>query len=127
MWETDELGSEDLLWAAMAFTGGIGGDQRAPCGAVSASAVYLGLSHRCPPDDKENVAKARDASRADANQVVRSFCDEFGTIICRDLLGIDFTKPEEARYFRESGLWKEKCDKYIEFVIDTLYEMESKR
>ena len=127
MWEADELGSEDLLWAAMAFTGGIGGDQRAPCGVVSASTVYLGLHHRCSSDDKEKVEKARDASRVDASKVVKSFCDEFGTIICKDLLGIDFTKPEEARYFRESGLWKEKCDRYIQFVIDKLYELEGKR
>ena len=48
MWETYDLGNEDMLWAAIAFNGGIGGQQQAPCGAVSASVVCLGLRHRCP-------------------------------------------------------------------------------
>ncbi len=46
MWEAYELDNEDLLWAAIAFSGGIAGQQQAPCGAVSASAVCLGLRHR---------------------------------------------------------------------------------
>ncbi len=64
--------------------------------------------------------------RQDASEVVRSFTDKFGTIICRDLLGFDFSDTEAARHFRESGIWKEKCDKYVQFTIEKLFELEQK-
>ena len=55
MWETYELGNEDLLWSCIAFNGGIGGQQQAPCGAVSAAAVCLGLRHSCPLTEKQQA------------------------------------------------------------------------
>ena len=126
MWEAYELGNEDLLWSATAFNGGIAGQQQAPCGAVSASAVCLGLRHRCSLADKQRAEQARLNARQDASELVRNFTDSFGTIICRDLLGFDFSDAEAARQFHESGIWKEKCDKYVQFVIEKLYELDRK-
>jgi len=125
MWEAYELGNEDLLWSATAFNGGIAGQQQAPCGAVSASAVCLGLRHRCSLADKEKAQEARLSARQDASEVVTSFTDKFGTIICRDLLGFDFSDTEAARRFREEEIFKEKCNKYVEFIIEKLYELDS--
>jgi len=124
MWEAYELDNEDLLWASTAFSAGIGGQQQAPCGAVSSSAVCLGLRHRCPLAEKDRAEQARLDARQDASELVRSFTEKFGTIICRDLLGLDLSNPEVLRQFRESGIWKEKCDNYIQFVIEKLYELD---
>ena len=124
MWEAYELGDEDLLWSGIAFNGGIGGEQQAPCGAVSASAVCLGLRHRTSMDDKDIAQQARLAARRDASEVVRSFTEKFGTIMCRDLLGFDFSDTQAARQFRESGMWREKCDSYVQFVIEKLYQLD---
>ena len=126
MWEAYELGNEDLLWSATAFNGGIAGQQQAPCGAVSAAAVCLGLRHCCSLADKEKTKQARLAARADASEVVRSFTERFGTIVCRDLLGFDFSDEEAARRFRESGMWQEKCDNYVQFIIEKLYQLEDR-
>ena len=126
MWEAYELDNEDLLWAAIAFNGGIAGQQQAPCGAISASAVCLGFRHRCSLAEKQRAEQARDSARQDASELVKSFTEKFGTIICRDLLGFDFTDAEAARRFRESGIWKEKCDNYVQFVIEKLYELDRK-
>lgn len=127
MWEAYELGSEDLLWACIAFNGGIAGQQQAPCGAVSASAVCSGLLHRCSLSDKETAKQSRLDARQDASEIVKAFTEEFGTIICRDLIGLDFSKAEEYRQFRESNIYKEKCDKYVKFVIEKLYEIDERR
>jgi C_GCAxxG_C_C family probable redox protein len=126
MWEAYELDNEDLLWASTAFSGGIGGQQQAPCGAVSSAAVCLGLRHRCPLAEKDRAEQARLDARQDASELVRSFTEKFGTIICRDLLGLDLSNPEALRQFRESGIWKEKCDNYIQFVIEKLYELDDR-
>ena len=127
MWEAYELGNEDLLWAAIAFNGGIAGQQQAPCGAVSASAVCLGLRHRTPLDDKDKAQQARLSARRDAAELVNTFTEKFGTITCRGLLGFDFSDAEAARRFRESGMGREKCDNYVQFVIEELYQLDERR
>jgi len=127
MWEAYELGNKDLLWSCIAFNGGIGGQQQAPCGAVTTGAVCLGLHHRCSPEDKQKAKQARLDARQDANELVRSFAERFGTITCFDLVGIDFSKPGGYQQFQESGAWKEKCDNYVQFVIEKLYELDERR
>ncbi len=127
MWEAYDLGNEDFLWAGIPFMGGIGGEQQAPCGAVSASAVSLGLRHRCSLADKEKVKQARNAARQDAGKLVRDFTKQFGDITCRGLLGIDFSKPGEYQKFLESGVGKDKCEKYVQYVIEKLYEFEDEK
>jgi C_GCAxxG_C_C family probable redox protein len=127
MWEAYGLDNEDILWSCIAFNGGIAGQQSAPCGAVSASTVCVGLRHRWPLADKQRAKQERLDAREDASQLVRSFIERFGAITCRDLVGVDFSKPEAYRAFQESGISKDKCDKYVEFVIEKLYELDEKR
>ncbi len=127
MWEAYELGNEDMLWSCINFNGGIGGQQQAPCGAVSASAVCLGLHHRCSLTEKQQAKQSRQDARQDAGELVRSFIEKFGTIICRDLIGLDFSQPEVYRQFQTSGISKEKCDKYVQFVIAKMYELDERR
>jgi len=127
MWEAFEMGDEDMLWSCIAFTGGIAGHQQAPCGAVSAGTVCAGLLHRCSPEDKQAAKQGRLDARSVAGSMVKDFKEKFGSIICRDLIPYDFSKPEGYRQFQESGIWKEKCDKYVQFVIEKLYEADSKR
>ena len=127
MWEAYEWDNEDLLWSCIAFNGGIGEYQQAPCGAISASAVCLGLRYRCPLTEKERAKHARRDARDDASELVRSFTAKFGTIICRDLIGFDFFDTEAQRQALESGVWAQKCDSYIQFIIDKLYELEERR
>jgi glutaredoxin 3 len=127
MWEAYELGNEDLLWPCVAFNGGIGGQQQAPCGAIPAGAVCLGLRHRCSLEDKQKAKQARLDARKDAHELVRSFTEKFGTITCLDLVGTDFSQPGGYQQFLESDAWKEKCDSYVQFVIEKLYELDEKR
>jgi hypothetical protein len=127
MWEAYGLENEDILWTCVAFLGGIAGEQSAPCGAVSASAVCLGVRHRCPLDDKQRAKRERFAARGETGRLVTGFKERFGTIACRDLVGIDFSQPGAYHEFQESGIWKDKCHRYVEFVIEKLYELDEKR
>ena len=127
MWEAYGIENEDILWTCIAFNGGIAGQQAAPCGAVSASTVCLGLRHRWPLADKQRAKQERLDAREDASELVKDFTEKFGAITCRDLIGLDFSKPEVYRQFLESGVWKDKCEKYVQFVIEKLYELDEKR
>ncbi len=126
MWEAYGLENDDFLWAGTAFHGGIAGQQQAPCGAVSAAAIALGLRNRCSPDDKEKVEAGRRAAFKDAAELVRGFNEKFGDIICMGLLGVDLSDKAAAKKAIESGLFQ-KCDDYVLFVIEKLYELEEKR
>lgn len=127
MWEAYALGNEDFLWAGVPFLGGIGGFQNAPCGVISASAVCLGLRHRSPLSDKEKSKQARHAIRAFSARIVSEFNQHFGDITCQGLIKMDFSKPGVYKQFQDSGIWKDKCEKYVGFMIDKLYEFEDDR
>ena len=126
MWEATDLGSEDLLWATTNFVGGIASQRQGVCGAVSGAAVFLGLRHRVPLADKERADRARQTSREKAAGLVQGFSHEYGTIICGELLGVDFSDPVAVKRFRDSGLQREKCGGYLRSVIKLLYELEDK-
>lgn len=126
MWESEGLGNEDMLWASIAFNGGIAGQQEAPCGVVSSATVCLGLRHRCPINDKDAAKQARINARQDAIEFVRSFKEKFGNITCLGLLGVSFSDEEAARKLRESGEQREKCDSYFMYAIEKLYELADK-
>jgi len=115
------------LWAAVPLMGGIAGQQAAPCGAVSAGAVFLGLKHRCPMADEKTAKEARKKSRSEAHELVKRFTDKHGSISCSSLLGIDFSIPTEAKQFRDAGLHKVKCDRFVPDVIDLLYAFEERK
>ncbi len=127
MWEAYGLDNEELLWSCTAFQGGIGGQREAVCGAISASAVCLGLRHRCSLDVEKKANQARLNARKEASELVESFDKNFGDIICQDLVGVDLSDPEVRRHFRESGMWEEKCNNYVQFVVEKLYELDEKR
>lgn len=126
MWETTDLGSEDLLWATTNFVGGIASQREGVCGALSGAAVYLGLRHRCPLNNKEQADRARTIAREQARELVLSFTREHGDIICGKLTGINFYDPKAIQQFRDSGEWLRKCVGYVKFVIEKLYELETK-
>ncbi len=127
MLEAYGLDNEDLLWTCTAFNGGIAGEQSGSCGAVSAATVCLGLRHRCPLSDRAAARKARSQARDDAREMAVSFRERFGAIACYDLLGLDFSVPGAYQQFLESGVWEDKCNRYVEFVIEKLYELDARR
>jgi len=126
MWESSDLENEAYLWAGIPFMGGIAGHQDAPCGAVSAATVFLGLKNHCSSDDKAKVKVSRQKARVEANEFVRDFKAQFGSIGCRELVGLDFSQPEGAKAFRETQAWMTTCDKYVRFALEKLYELENK-
>jgi len=126
MWESEGLGDEEVLWASIAFNGGIAGQQEAPCGVVSSSTVCLGLRHRCPIENKEMAKQARIDARQDANEFIQGFKDKFGDITCLGLLGVSFSDTEASQKLRESGVQREKCDSYLIYAIEKLYELANR-
>jgi C_GCAxxG_C_C family probable redox protein len=126
MWEASDMKDEAYLWAGIPFMGGIAGHQDAPCGAVSASALFLGLKQRCSLNEKETAKTGRLKARSEVNEFMRDFKEQFHSISCLKLVGLDFTDPEGAKEFRETKAWQTTCDKYVQFALEKLYELNGK-
>lgn len=125
MWEAYGMENEDFQWAGIPFLSGISGNQQAPCGAVSGAAVILGLRHRCPLSDKAAAKKARTLIREQSDRFVKDFSRKFGDITCANLIRMDFSKPGEYDRFRASGIWKHKCERYVQYAVERLYAFET--
>jgi hypothetical protein len=127
MWETSGFDNEDLLWAGFGLFGGIAGKQQATCGAITASAVYLGLRHRLPLSDKAAVIRAKGEIEREAAGLVAEFMRRFGSMTCIELVKMDLSDPEVRKKYIDMNLSRDTCDRFVSFVIDSLYEMEEKR
>jgi C_GCAxxG_C_C family probable redox protein len=117
---------EDYLWAGIPFIGGIAGHQDAPCGAISASTVFIGLNNRCSSTEKEKAKSGREKARTEATEFVRDFKKEFEDINCLELVGYDFTDKAAAEKAKEAGEGMANCPKYIEFALEKIYEFENR-
>ena len=125
MWEAyDDMDNEDFLWAGIPFMGGISGENKATCGAVSGAAVAIGLRHRCSLQNKEQAKAARNRARDFAGRLAKEFVQKYGHITCQELLKIDFSVPGAYQEFRNAGIAENKCYRYIDFIIEKLYAFE---
>jgi hypothetical protein len=58
---------------------------------------------------------------------VGSFIEKFGEISCIGLTGLDLSDEKARERAREMRVFEDKCEKYVPFVIEKLYELEEKR
>ncbi len=62
--------------------------------------------------------------RLGAYDRAKSLCHQFqnkhATILCRELIGYDLSKPEELEKARRANVFDEKCEKYVRNVIEML-------
>jgi C_GCAxxG_C_C family probable redox protein len=89
------------------------------CGAVTGAFMVIGLkAGRVKVDDKD----AQERTYRLVNEFVGKFKERNGSILCRELIGYDLSKPEEMKHAREEGAFRTKCPK---FVRDSAQILES--
>jgi C_GCAxxG_C_C family probable redox protein len=102
--------------AAMALNGGIaysGG----MCGAISGAAIALGL---LAAQRIEGHGLAKRTARRLTARLMADFEERHGAVDCRDLIGVDLRTEEQHQAFLDSGIWRERCMRQIEFVVEAL-------
>ncbi len=102
--------------AAMALNGGVarGGGI---CGAISGAALAVGMLAGRRIDDH---LQAKRVARGIIEREMDQFATTFGSLDCRDLIGIDIRIPAEHERFIESGIWRHSCMRQIEFAVSRL-------
>lgn len=108
---TDITGLDQKM--ALTIAGGFGGGMRAAevCGAVSGAVMALGIAF--PYNDSSDTG-AKDKIAALTREFHKRFKEEYGSIICRNLLGYDMETEEGAAAIKETGVGKKICPPIIE-------------
>jgi C_GCAxxG_C_C family probable redox protein len=94
------------------------------CGAVTGAMMAIGLRHaKVRPDD--------DASRELAYALTQEFMDAFrernGSLLCRELLGVDVSTPEGMKEVREKDLFARVCPKFVRDAGEIIDEILFKK
>lgn len=123
----DILGIDNHFFhnAAIPLAGGFGGYKSkrgwqgacgAVCGGCSAIGVILGGDKRM---DDETMLTAYLKAAKFANE----FEKEYGSVVCPELCGYDFSQPESIEEYRRNGIWTIKCYHYVVWAIDNVRKL----
>jgi len=90
----------------------------AVCGACSAIGVIMGGQKRM---DNVTMLKAY----LKAAKFASEFEKEFGSVVCPELCGFDFSQPDGMTEYIRSGTWSKKCYLYVVWAVDKVRKMTS--
>lgn len=112
-----DFGLDEKLALMLGTSFGGGARNGEICGAVSGALMVLGLKYG-HFDAADNEQKSRAYSIA--VEYTRRFKEANGSIVCRDLLGYDLSKPDEMACIKEKGLFGDVCPKAIKSAVEVL-------
>jgi C_GCAxxG_C_C family probable redox protein len=92
---------------ARAFGSGMGMGRE--CGAVTGALMIMGLKVQEASSEKETRFRVYDLVR----EFVRLFEEKRGTIICKDLLGVDLGTPEGRDKAIKDNLFRTLCPGFV--------------
>jgi C_GCAxxG_C_C family probable redox protein len=100
---------------ATGFGGGIG-RCGSVCGALTGGIMAIGLKYGTNEPSMEKRLKAY----KQAKKLYKQFEKRHGSVLCRELIGYDLTKPVESAAAREANVFDERCPSYLATVVETL-------
>lgn len=112
------IAEETALKIATQFGGGARKGEM--CGAVSGALMVLGLKYghfnMNAPEEKRTAYKK-------AEEFMDRFIEKKGTVVCRELLGYDVSKPEDMEKIKELDLFQSTCPKMIQCATEIVEQM----
>jgi C_GCAxxG_C_C family probable redox protein len=112
------LDRSTALKLARAFGSGMGMGRE--CGAVTGALMILGLKVQEASSEKETRYRVYDLVR----ELVRRFEEKRGTIICKDLLGVDLGTPEGRDKAIKDNLFRTLCPGFVRDAAQILDDMK---
>ena len=107
---------------AMKIAAGFGagmGRMAQTCGAVTGAYMVIGLKYGAASGDREAKEKTY--------RLVREFAEKFkaknGSVVCRELLGCDISKPEGFEKMKNLGLHGKVCTELVRDACAMLDEL----
>ncbi len=112
-----DLGIDEKLALMLGTPFGSGARNGEMCGAVSGALMVLGIKYG-HFESENNEQKSR--AYAVATEFTKRFKELNGSIVCRDLLGYDLTKPDDFVCIKEKNLFRTICPEMIRSAVEVL-------
>jgi C_GCAxxG_C_C family probable redox protein len=90
------------------------------CGAVTGAMMILGFKVKESSTEKETRYRVYDLVR----ELVRRFEQKHGTIICKDLLGVDIGTPEGREKAIKGNLFRTLCPAFVRDAAQILADIK---
>ena len=103
---------------ARAFGSGMGMGRE--CGAVTGALMIVGFKVQEATSEKETRYRVYDLAR----EFVRLFEEKRGTILCKDLLGVDLGTPEGRDKAIKDNLFRTLCPGFVRDAAQILADMK---
>jgi C_GCAxxG_C_C family probable redox protein len=103
---------------ATGFGGGIG-RCGSVCGALTGGVMALGIKYGTNEPSLEKRLKAYEL----AQKFYKRFEKQHGSVLCRELIGYDLSKPEELDEVNKAKVFEEKCTNFVRKAVEILAEL----
>lgn len=113
------LDKQKALKISQPFGGGMASLGKT-CGAVTGAMLAIGLKYgRTRPEDDE----AKQKTYLLVRELLRRFEDRHGSIVCRDLIGVDLSSPDGHKLGAERGVFENLCPGFVADAAQILEEI----
>ena len=90
------------------------------CGCVAGALLVIGAEYgHCEPGDTEGNERLISKTKAFTDR----FKERFGTLLCKVLVGYDFSVPGQREEAAGSGVFLVKCPEYVNGALEILDEI----
>ncbi len=110
----------DLAYRLGAPFGGGMGRLGEVCGAVTGAFMVLGLKYG---NTSATDQPAKERAYLTTADFAHRFRERQGSILCRDLLGMDISDPQALQIARETALFTTRCPIFVRVAIEVLEEL----
>lgn len=113
------IDDEAALKLASPFGGGVA-RQGEVCGAVIGALMALGLGRG------NATLENKEENYSIADEFITRFQEKHGTILCRELIGYDLSKPKELLEAREQKVFVTACPGFVKDAAELVAELLDK-
>ena len=113
------ISEKEIIHLAFPFGGGLG-RQGYVCGALCGASIILGAKYGKMLQGKETY---REKLYGLTQELLEQFRKKHGTILCRELINFDLSKPEELSEARKAGVFTTKCPVFVHQAAEILEEL----
>lgn len=107
------------LKVAGAFGGGMA-RMGETCGAVTGALMVIGLKYGMTQAKDE---AARDKTYKLAQEAMTRFKARHDSVVCRELLGYDLSKPKERKAAHDKGLFSTLCPELVRDAVEIVEQL----
>jgi C_GCAxxG_C_C family probable redox protein len=90
------------------------------CGAVTGALMVIGLKYGMTQAKDE---AARDKTYKLAQELASKFKARHNSLVCRELLGYDLSKPEERKAAHDKGLFTTLCPEFVRDAVEIVEQL----